>query len=291
MMGSRRGITLVEVMVAIFLLVVMSAMVFETLSNAIEMNTLLEARDETTRAARVALSRLKREVQMAYLTPNQMAVNTYRTVFVGLDENPDTLYLASLSHQRLYMNSRECDQTEITIWAEDAPEEYSRGDVLYHREAPRIDEEPDEDGPVHPLAYNVRTFNLRYLDPQINEWRDEWDTRGADTPNRLPRAVEIGLVLIGPDPDDSDRTVDVPFLTTVLLHYADRIVNPNDPFGAMLNAGGAGGNPFGAAGGNPFGSGATSPAAGTTSSGGGPGRATSGGNSRAAGSSRGGRSK
>jgi general secretion pathway protein J len=263
----RRGITLVEVMLAIFVLVVMSVMVFETLSNAIEMNTLLEQRDETTRAARVAMSKLKREIQLAYLTPNRNAVNTYRTIFVGLDDTPDTLFMSSLAHQRLYMNSRECDQAEVTIWVEDAPEEFSRGDVIYHRESPRIDEEPDEDGPVLPLAYNVRTFNLRYLDPQLNEWRDEWDSRGVDTPYRLPRAVEIGLVLIGPDPADPDRTVDVPFLTTVLLHYADRIVNPNDPFGALLGAGGPGGpagmgmggqpgSPFGGAspgGGNPFG--------------------------------------
>lgn len=260
MRTRRLGATLIEVMLAIFVLVVMSAMVFETLSNAIEMNQLLEQRDETTRAARVALSKLKREIQLAYLTPNRMAVNTYQTVFVGLDDNPDTLYMSSLAHQRLYMDSRECDQAEVTIWAEDAPEEFSRGDVLYHRESPRIDEEPDEDGPVLPLAYNVRTFNLRYLDPQLNEWRDEWDSRGADTPYRLPRAVEIGLVLIGPDPEDSDRTVDVPFLTTVLLHYGDRIVNPNDPLGALLSQGGPAGNAA-----NPFG-GASQPWGGTTSS-------------------------
>ncbi len=266
MRTRRLGATLIEVMLAIFVLVVMSAMVFETLSNAIEMNQLLEQRDETTRAARVALSKLKREIQLAYLTPNRMAVNTYQTVFVGLDDNPDTLYMSSLAHQRLYMDSRECDQAEVTIWAEDAPEEFSRGDVLYHRESPRIDEEPDEDGPVLPLAYNVRTFNLRYLDPQLNEWRDEWDSRGADTPYRLPRAVEIGLVLIGPDPEDSDRTVDVPFLTTVLLHYGDRIVNPNDPLGALLSQGGPAGNAA-----NPFG-GASQPWGGATSapSGGGP---------------------
>ncbi len=230
---SRRGMTLIEALIAIFILVVMSAMVAETLSNAIEMNELLEQRDVTTRAARVAMSKLKREIQLAYLTPNRAAVNTYQTVFVGTDENPDTLHFASMSHQRLYMNSRECDQTELTIWVDDGPSDMN-GDVLYHREAPRIDEEPDEDGPVLPLAYNVRSFNLRYLDPTTVEWRDEWDTRSVDTPYRLPRAVEIGLVLIGPDPADPDRTVDVPFLTSSLLHYGDRLINANDPLAAMF---------------------------------------------------------
>ena len=119
--------------------------------------------------------------------------------------------------------------TEITVWAErnmDRP-----GYTLYHREAPRIDEEPDEDGVVWPLAHNVRSFRLRYLDQVSGEWKDEWDTRSADTPYRLPRAVEIGLVLIAPDPEDptGQRTVDVPFLATVNVEYAPRMPNPNDP--------------------------------------------------------------
>jgi hypothetical protein len=98
-----------------------------------------------------------------------------------------------------------------------------------------VDEKPDEDGQVYPLAYNVRSFNLRYLDPQSNEWSDEWDTRSSETPYRLPRAVEIGLVLVAPDPDDERRSIDVPFMTTVLLNYGGRLLNTGNP---MANQGG-----------------------------------------------------
>lgn len=243
--AMRRGMTLLETMLTLVILVVMSGMVFETLQNSIQVNQLLENRDVTTRAARVALSKLKRELQLAYLTPNTMALERYQTVFVGEDHNPDTLYMATLAHQRLYINSRECDQTEVTVWAEDGPSERGDGQVLYHREAPRIDEEPDEQGRVYPMAYNVEEFNLRYLNGTTNEWADDWDSRGADTPYVLPRSVEIGLVLLGPDPADPDRTVEVPFLTSVILQYANPLVNPNNPFGNL--AGGVGGtsSPFG----------------------------------------------
>src|SRR5690606_31674871 len=82
--------------------------------------------------------------------------------------------------------------------------------------------EPAEDGRIWPLAYGVETFNLRYLDGRTGEWMDEWDTRAADTANRLPRAVQIGLVLLAGDPDgDDDDTIEVPYLTTVILEYAD----------------------------------------------------------------------
>lgn len=228
--------SLVEVLVAVAILLVMSAMIFRAMHSSIEFHNLLANRDETARTARSAMSKLSRDLQLAFLTPNRQAVASYQTVFVGYDEEPSKLFFTSLNHQRMYLNSRECDQTEITIWGEQAPSEVGKGFVLYHREAPRIDEEPDEGGRIWPLAYNVRSFSLRYLDQATGDWKTEWDTRGADTPYRLPRAVEIGLVLIAPDPDDpsGDRTVDVPFLSRVVLEYAERLPNPNDAFNASM---------------------------------------------------------
>lgn len=222
---TRRGLTLLETMISIIIILTMSLVVAESLSNSIEFNRLISLRDSTTRTARTVLSRLKRDLSMAYLTPNNsgMVPERYRTVFVGLDESPDTLFFASLNHQRMYLDTRESDQMEVTVWAEPAPRDKGYGSVLYLRESPRIDEEPAEDGKVLPLAYNVRSFELKYLDQQDGEWKDEWDTRSAETPYFLPRAVQIGLVLIAVDPDDEDQTEDVPFLTSVTLDYAPRM--------------------------------------------------------------------
>lgn len=273
---SRRGITLMEVMIAIGLVTVISLVGWASVEDAIELNDALANGDMTTRSARVALSRIRREVQLAYLTPNRQSREQYWTVFIGEDSDPDSLFFATLSHQRLYRNSRECDQAEVTIWGERANRDQGMGDIIYHRESKRIDEEPDEGGRVWPLAYNVRTFNLRYLDGRDNEWDDEWNTENADFGYRLPRAVQVGLVLLQQDIDDERDTTEIPFLTTVLLEYADPIqplfgsglnaLNPGaagagaqNPFGAGAGGqnpfGGAGGqNPFGGAGGgNPFG--------------------------------------
>lgn len=225
MRASRRGMTLVESMVAISILLIMSIMIAQTIASAIEFNRLLSQRDETTRGARVALATIHRAVQLAYLTPNVQGVERYETVFVGMDQDPDQLFLSTLAHDRLYMDSRESDQAEISIFAEDSPPEVGQGQVLYIRESGLVDEEPAEGGKVLPLAYNVRSFNLRYLDQISGEWRDEWDTRQAETMYRLPRAVEIALVLMAPDPEDPEQTVDVPFLSTVQLHYADNMQN------------------------------------------------------------------
>jgi general secretion pathway protein J len=237
--------SLLEVMVAIALITFMSFAAFVLLSSSIDTREILGERDEVTRSARVTLGKLRRELQLSFLTAHPEAINTYKTVFVGVDDNPDRLTFTSLAHQRLYTDSRECDQTELTWWADDA----GAGGryTLFHREAPRVDEEPDKGGVIYPLAYNVRTFNIRYLDSRTNEWTDTWDTRTVDQANRLPRAVQVGLVLVIDEQDgNNSHEVEVPVVTTVLLHYADELTaspfNPNAlPPDADTNGGGGGG--------------------------------------------------
>ena len=216
----RRGFTLLEVMVAVAILVVIGTVVMTTVRNTLKARDLLAAGDTANQAARVALSRLGRELQLAYLTSHTTAVNTYRTVFVSRNEDPaDSLWFATLAHRRLYANSHECDQAEVTLWPEDDPE--SRGLlVLLHRESLRIDEKPDEGGTILPLAHGVRRFDLRFLDSKTGEWKEEWSSTGTETPERLPRAVKIVLVLATPDPEDEDVLEDSSWVTTVLLEYA-----------------------------------------------------------------------
>lgn len=222
--ASRRGMSLFEVMIVVVILVVMSTMTWSVLMSTVDARDYLSQRDDVARSSRVAMEKLRRELQHAYLTTNTGALNTYQTVFVGVSDDPDKLIFATLSHQRLYRNTRECDQTEVSVWVEPAPDRKD-GYILYHREAPRIDERPAEGGKVLPLAYNVRSFHVRFLDSLNGEWVAQWDTRSVDTANRLPRAVQLALVLMAPDPEDPEhKTVDVPFVTTVALQFAAPLV-------------------------------------------------------------------
>lgn len=222
MRARRHGMSLIEVMVTVAIILVMSTITFSVLQSSLDTRDVLAETDDVTRGARVTMSKLRRELQHAFLSKYPQAINTYETVFVGTDSNPDTLYFASSSHQRLYRDSRQSDQTEITLWAESVAR--GEGYVLYHRESGRIDEEPAEGGTIYPLAYNVRTFNVRYLDSRTNEWTDEWDTRSVDQANRLPRAVQIGLVLVSEEDDGGrKRTVDHPFVTTILIEQGEAL--------------------------------------------------------------------
>ncbi len=219
----RRGMTLFEVMISIGILMILAGVGWSSLEDAIEMGDVLSKGDITTRSARVAFDRMRRELQLAFLTQHKDNLEVYQTVFVGTDGDPDKAWFSTLAHKRLYKNTRECDQAEVSLWVDDAPRDMGPGDILYHRESARIDGLPDEDGRIWPLAYHVETFNLRYLNSATFEWVDDWDSRSADTPYQLPRAVQIGMVLKSEDPDDPKQSIDVPYVTTVELFYADPI--------------------------------------------------------------------
>lgn len=224
-MSPRRqnGFTLLEVLVALGVMVLIGAMAWEAMASGLMMRDYMESEDEITRSARIALDRIERELSLAFLTQSTTAVNTYQTVFVGEDDaDTDQIWFATKSHRRRYANSRECDQAEITYWTEDDPDNRGRV-VLLHRESQRIDHEPAKDGAIQPLARNVTRFDLRYLDPTLNEWTDEWNSTGAEQPNRLPRAVQVVLTIMAPDPDDPREEIPKSFVRTVIIETADPI--------------------------------------------------------------------
>ncbi len=218
----RRGFTLLEVVVAIAIMGLIGMLTFETIASALDTRDMLEEEDRSNQSARVALDRLRRDLRVAYLTTNTSAVNTYRTQFIGKNSNPDQLWFTTLSHHRLYRESRECDQTEVTYWTEDDPT-MDGAKVLLRREAPRIDQEPEKGGLIAPLAYNLKDISFRYINPKTNEWLEEWDSTGVDQANELPRAVQIAMVFLVGDPDDPERLVERPYATTVILYYGDKL--------------------------------------------------------------------
>ena len=221
MTTSRRGLTLIEIIVALAIMAMIGAISAGTLNSSIDVLDAMEEAEGSNRTARIAMRRITKALELAYLTPNRTAVNTYQTVFVGKDDgDEDQLWFASLSQQRKIRDSRECDQTEITLFTDDDPE-IEDAQVLFLREAPRIDQYPDQGGRPMPLARGVTRFDLRYLDGTTGEWRDEWDTNGPDPPGRLPRAVQVVLELTSPDPNgDEDDFITTPYVRTVMLAMA-----------------------------------------------------------------------
>jgi hypothetical protein len=77
---------------------------------------------------------------------------------------------------------------------------------------------------VFPIAYNVKGWNIRLLDPRNGEWREEWDSRSSDYLNTLPRAAEIAMVFLMPDQRKDGDYVEQIQKTTILMEFANPVV-------------------------------------------------------------------
>jgi type II secretion system protein J len=213
----RRGMTLVEIVIALTILALIAGLSMTMLASTTQLRDIVVESDVQLRSARNAMNRLQREIRIAFLTPNRNAVGTYQTIFIGKDGgDQDEMWFSTMSHQRKYFNAPEGDQAEITLWVESGPD--GKGDILLHRESQRIDHEPAKGGHVLPMMERVKRFNVRYLNSKTNEWQDEWDSTGVETANTLPRAVEVLLEI---EIEDSDAYIyNKTYMSTIMLELA-----------------------------------------------------------------------
>lgn len=205
--ASQRGLTLLEVLVAIGILALVGTLIYGAFDGMQRSRTGLARIDERYHQGRQALARMSRELQSAFLSLHQPQVyaNSVRTtIFLGTDGGTsDRVDFTSFSHQRLMRNVHESDQNELSYFLGRDPDRSDKYDLL-RREQKEIDLEPTKGGIVSVLCEDVSVFDVQYLDPTTDTWVDSWDTSQVTTQaqfNRLPFQIRIRLVLRGGEGD------------------------------------------------------------------------------------------
>ncbi len=143
--------------------------------------------------ARLALSRMSREVSMAFISQHYDA-NRFRerpTAFVGKD---DDLLFCTFAHERLARDARESDQSVVEYTLESDPQ-HSGERALFRREKVHIDEEIDRGGRKDLVADHLTSLRIQYWDPKKNDWVHEWSTKSVEHPGDLPTRVKLELEL------------------------------------------------------------------------------------------------
>src|SRR5688572_10763638 len=197
--ASQRGMTLIEILLAMTILAFISMLVFQAIDGLRRSREGVERVADRFREGGMAMARMTRELQSAYLSahaPIDESLRVSQTTFTGKPGSPAAeLNFTSLSHRRLASDAKESDQEEITYFGSEDPETSGVTD-LARRQASIVDEEPDEGGRVDVMATNIDLFDLEYFDPVMARWVDEWDSESViQEKGRLPRAVKIVLVL------------------------------------------------------------------------------------------------
>lgn len=227
--------TLAETLLAVFLTAMMMTLVWGGFAQSFDSKEELERQLDSYEGVRMAMTRMVRDLSMAYLSRNIPTIGERRvkTIFQAKDERPvSKVVFASLSHMRLYKNSHESDQCEITYFGERESFRAGRGKKaddkrrgrdlgLYNfmrRESRRLDDEPERGGIPHVVAENVKKVELRYWDGKDCKedcWKDSWDTESVDgQPDRLPERIKISVTIL----DDQGRDLTLTTQTKVMMY-------------------------------------------------------------------------
>ncbi|HZU84160.1 MAG TPA: type II secretion system protein GspJ [Polyangiaceae bacterium] len=196
-----RGMTMIEVMVAIAILAMVSVLIHGVIESLSRGKKGEEMRADRAHQAREALQRITRDLSAAYLSmhvPANQALVIRKTAFVGRSSMPfDRVDFTAFAHLRTDRDSHESDQAEVGYFAARDPDVADKMDLVRREQSP-IDLDPLKGGVVNVVAEDIDQFDLRYLDPKTGQWVETWDTtQVTGQPNRLPIEVEITLALKG----------------------------------------------------------------------------------------------
>jgi general secretion pathway protein J len=205
MKSGTRGLTLIEVMVAVAVLAMVSVLIYGAFDGLGRGKKSLGRANDRYHQGRAALSRMSMELSSAFLSSHQpLTEQQFRrlTIFKSTMSSPaDRVDFTSFSHRRLVRDSHESDQNEISYFGSPDPAVSGKIDLV-RREDTIIDLEPKRGGEVQVIAEDIESFHLQYLDAQTGLWTETWDSSQiSGQPNRLPFEIKISLTMKGGTPE------------------------------------------------------------------------------------------
>ena len=206
---ATRGFTLLEVLIAVAILGLIGGLTYKAFDGAYDLKKRIEAAEERDQMIRAALSRMAREVSMAFLSEHydKRRYRTRPTMFRLKDGRRDAqLLFSSFAHERLHTDAKESDQGlfEYTIGSSEGGG--GRTD-LFRRTKGLIDEEFERGGDKQPLAEDVLQFSVQCWDPKDREWRDEWDSNSVQRTGGVLVPPRVKLSLTFKDESGKEKTL------------------------------------------------------------------------------------
>jgi general secretion pathway protein J len=194
---TRRGFTLIEVMIAIGILSMIGAVTYKAFDGAYDLKSRVEKAEDRDQAVRGALSRIAREVSMTFLSEHYDKKRyRERPSFFRLKDGraEADLTITSFAHERLSIDAKESDQA-IFEYKLDRDEDGNRS--IFRRVKPILDEDWQRGGEQAILCENVLRFTVEAWEPKTREWRPEWDSNSIQRTNSIliPPRVRISITI------------------------------------------------------------------------------------------------
>ncbi|MES1171801.1 MAG: type II secretion system protein [Bacteroidota bacterium] len=216
---AARGFTLVEVMLVMAILGTVTTLMWSSFSQASRSKKRVEAAQERTHTVRVALLRMAREIEMAFLSENTTASATEpRTRLVAISRpDVDELTISAFAHQRLRGGAPESDTSNISYYGARDPED-RRVLNLMRRETRRLQamDPASMPGEAYILCPDIVRLKIVYYDYKKKEWHDDWDTKLAGR-FFLPSHVRVALTVL------DERGKEVTYATDARIQMTEKV--------------------------------------------------------------------
>ncbi|MDX2021514.1 MAG: type II secretion system protein [Deltaproteobacteria bacterium] len=219
-LNRQAGFTLLEVMLAIGILSFISLTVWGTFSQTYATKKRLDLAQERIHVARVALMRITRELEMAYLSNHENTlIQDKRTMFVSTPGGDvDELKFSWFGKQRLRADSAEGDTGLVIYYAERDPDN-SQVTNLMRRETRRL--QPQDPMTVRADTYvlcpDITRLKFSFFDARMREWRDAWSTIGGEQLDYLPTHVRVALTI------RDERGRDVTYISGARIQMTEKV--------------------------------------------------------------------
>ena len=177
---TRRGFTLLEVMIAVTVLAMIGGVTYKAFDGAYDLKRRVEHAEQRDQTVRAALQRIAREVSMTFLSEHYDHKRfRERPTFFKLKDGRDEadLTITSFAHERLHVDAKESDQA---VFEYKLDHDDDGNQSLFRRVKPQIDEEWERGGEKAVLADDVLKFTVQAWDPKEREWRDAWDSNSPE---------------------------------------------------------------------------------------------------------------
>lgn len=231
--ASEVGMTLIEIIFAVTLILIMTIATASVIRSGIDMRVELSQKAKVNHRLMVAMQRLVDDLQQAYILDSQRVELNYvdrttKSLFsITPASNAMELKLTTMSHQAIYANAPESDQTFVHYKLE--KDNKTQLTHLFRADAKVIPTNFDEEQPLQILAKNIKSFKIYAWNG--DDWREEWNSNKSDWRNMLPRLVRVEIEAFAGEPldetrgmEDSDPTI---ALRTVV--FIPRAVQNREP--------------------------------------------------------------
>ena len=190
MMKRNQAFTLIEVMAVTLFLAIIGTYTWGYLRSTITTQRKIEERTTLQQTGISIMTKLQDDISQVFFVES----NQKMTFFQG---GPHEIAFSSLSHDAPSPKDKESEEAEIYYTLDgDKDDPDGKTQVLLRKEVPYLFNQQDkvDDYLPIPVARKILSLDFTYSDDGT-KYLDEWDTAGADHPNKLPKLVRIKLVV------------------------------------------------------------------------------------------------